>query len=98
MMTRMRAFTSRSAVTFEDTRAGMAVYGHDPEALVVAGEVRAAKESARPRYVVAALARRWFSCSSPSLFPASSLPSSTAGSLPDGLSFDPRDGWGSGVG
>lgn len=55
MMTRMRAFTSRAAVTFEDTRAGLAVYGHDPEALVVAGELRAAKESARPRYVVAAL-------------------------------------------
>ena len=55
MMTRMRAFTSRSAVTFEDTRVGLAVYGHDPEALAVSGELRAANESGRPRYVVAAL-------------------------------------------
>ena len=55
MMTRMRAFTSRSAVTFEDTRAGLAVYDHDPEALVVVGELRAAVGSARLRYVVAAL-------------------------------------------
>ena len=55
MMARMRAFTSRSAVTSEDTRAGLAVYGHEPEALVVVGELRAAVGSARPRYVVAAL-------------------------------------------
>lgn len=55
MMTRMRAFTSRSGVTFEDTRTGLAVYSHDPEALVVAGELRAAKESTKHRYVVTAL-------------------------------------------
>ena len=55
MMTRMRAFTSRAEVTFDDTRTGLAVYSHDPEATAIADELRAAKESTRPRYVVTAL-------------------------------------------
>ncbi len=55
MMVQMRRFTSCSEVTFEDTRAGLVVYSHDPRATALACELRAAKESSRHHYVLNAV-------------------------------------------
>ena len=55
MMAQMRRFTSRSEVTFEDTRAGLSVHSHDPRATAIASELRAAGESSKHRHVLVAL-------------------------------------------
>ncbi len=55
VMTRMRSFTSRAQVTFEDTSVGLAVYSHDQRATAIAAELRAANELSKHRYVVTAL-------------------------------------------